>query len=197
MKSKNYIKNWSNPFESLSSEAKYWIGYIFADGHLTYRSRHYSISLFSKNEEILRKFQNFIGEKAHFYKRPTGICQVIYNSKPVTEWFIQTFNIPEKKALVLNPPIDIDWDILKGYFDGDGCIRMSLSKTKYKRYEAKFTTGSKIWAERIHNFLEMEGIDSYIKQKGNAFDVTILNKANLKMFYEKLYNNNFLIWKKS
>lgn len=190
MENKNYIKHWDNPFECLSPEAKYWIGYIFADGHLVYRPRHYSISLFSKNEEILRKFQDFIGEKARFYKRPTGICQVIYNSKPVTEWFMQTFNILEKKALVLNPSINIDWDILRGYFDGDGCIRMSLSKNKYKRYEAKFTTGSKIWAERIHDFLEKEGIDNYIKPKGTSFDVIILNKANLKMFYEKLYNNN-------
>ena len=27
----NYIKNKVNPFECMSSEAKYWIGYIFAD----------------------------------------------------------------------------------------------------------------------------------------------------------------------
>ena len=79
---------------------------------------------------------------------------------------------------------------IRGYFDGDGCIRMSLIKGKYKRYEAKFTTGSKIWAERIQTFLEIEGIDSKIKQKKNAFDVIILNKANLQLFYKKLYCNN-------
>jgi len=58
----------------MDAEAKYWIGYIFADGHLVFSKRAYSISLFSKDETIIRKFQNFIGEKAHFYKRPTGIC---------------------------------------------------------------------------------------------------------------------------
>ena len=190
MKNQGRIKNWDNPFMSMSPEAKYWIGYIFADGHLVFNNRNYSISLFSNNEDIMHKFQNFIGEKARFYKRSTGICQVIYNSKPVTEWFMKTFNIPERKALVLNPSINIDWDILRGYFDGDGCIRMSLIKGKYKRYEAKFTTGSKIWAERIQTFLEIEGIDSKIKQKKNAFDVIILNKANLQLFYKKLYCNN-------
>ena len=190
MKNQGRIKNWDNPFMDMSPEAKYWIGYIFADGHLVFNDRHYSISLFSKNEDIMHKFQNFIGKKARFYKRPTGISQVIYNSKPTTEWFMKTFNIPERKALVLNPSINIDWDILRGYFDGDGCIRMSLSKDKYKRYEAKFTTGSKIWAKRIQTFLEREGIDSKIKQKKNAFDVIILNKANLQLFYKKLYCNN-------
>lgn len=45
----NYIKNKENPFEKMDAEARYWIGYILADGHLVYNNRQYSISLFSKN----------------------------------------------------------------------------------------------------------------------------------------------------
>ena len=75
----NYIKNRENPFECMSTEAKYWIGYIFADGHLVYNNRAYSISLFSKDENIMLKFKNVIGDKAKMYKRPSGIYQVIYN----------------------------------------------------------------------------------------------------------------------
>ena len=99
----NYIKNKVNPFECMSPEAKYWIGYIFADGHLVFNeaTRAYQISLFSKDEAIMRRFQEFLGEKAKFYKRPTGICQVTYNSKPVTKWFMETFNIPQDKTLTL------------------------------------------------------------------------------------------------
>ena len=190
MNSDNYIKNWNNPFTELTPEAKYWIGYIFADGHLVFNNRQYSISLFSKDEAILKRFQSFIGEKAKFYKRPTGMCQVIYNSKPVTKWFMDTFNIPQKKALVLNPTIDIDWNILHGYFDGDGCIRMTLSKGKWPRYEAKLTTDSKVWADRISLFLENEGISTQIKQKGNAYDVNIYGKANIRILYEKMYASN-------
>lgn len=190
MESINYIKHWDNPFESMTPEAKYWIGYIFADGHIVFHDRYYSISLFSKDEAILRKFQEFIGEKARFYKRRTGICQVIYNSKPVTKWFVETFNIPEKKALTLNPTIEIDWDILHGYFDGDGCIRLTLSKGKWSRYEAKITTGSKVWADRVSEFLENEGISTYISQKGTAYDVNILGKFNVEALYNKMYASN-------
>ena len=184
-----YIKNTENPFSCMSSEAKYWIGYILADGHIVNNGRHYSISLFSKNEDILMKFKDFIGEKAKMYKRPTGIIQVVYHSKPTTQWFSETFNIPENKSLILNPTLEIDWDILHGYFDGDGCIRMTKSKGRWNRYEAKFTTGSEIWAERIKDFLEKEGISSYIKQKKNAYDVTILGKANIFYLYNKLYQS--------
>lgn len=76
------------------------------------------------------KFKNFIGEKARFYEQKTGIYIVRYNSKPVVEWFANTFNIPEKKALCLNPTIEINWDLLHGYFDGDGCIRMTKHSGK-------------------------------------------------------------------
>lgn len=183
----NYIKNKDNPFECMSSEAKYWIGYIFADGHLVNKNRTYSISLFSKDRDIMLKFRNFIGDKARMYIKPTGIVQVIYNSKPTTQWFSQTFNIPERKALTLNPSVEIDWDILHGYFDGDGCIRMSKSRGRWNRYEVKFTTGSRVWAERIQDFLRQEGIESTIKEKGSAFDVNISGKASLFYMYNRMY----------
>ena len=186
----NYIKNRENPFECMSSEAKYWLGYIFADGHLVYNSRQYSISLFSKDRNIMEKFKDFIGEKAHLYVRPTGIVQVIYNSKPVAEWFVNTIGISKKKALTLNPNIAIDWDILHGYFDGDGSIRKDLNKGKFLRYEMKFTTGSEIWKNRIVDFLNNEGVTTNVTKKGNAFDINIYNKVNLYYMYTHLYRNN-------
>ena len=187
----NYIKNRFNPFEKMDAESLYFIGYIFADGHLTNNKdrRAYSISLFSKDKDILLKFQNFIGEKAKFYKQ-NNIYQVRYCSKPVIQWFSETFNIPERKALVLNPNIEINWDLLHGYFDGDGCVRMTKLSGKWNRYEAKFTTGSKIWAERIYDFLNQEGITAKIKQKGNAYDVNILGKANVYLLYKNMYASN-------
>lgn len=182
MRRNNYIKNWDNPFECMSPEAKYWIGYIFADGHIVYDDRHYSISLFSKDLDIMEKFQEFLGEKARLYVRPTGIVQVIYNSKPVTEWFINKFNVSNRKALSLNPTIDLDWNIVHGYFDGDGCIRLTGT-----HYETKFTTGSKIWAERLQEFLKNYDIESAIKEKGKAFDVNIYKKSSVAILYTYLY----------
>ena len=181
----NYIKNRENPFECMSPEAKYWIGYLFADGHFVYDDRHYSISLFSKDEDILMKFKEFIGDKAKFYRRPTGICQVIYNSKPVTKWFIDTFNVSNRKALTLNPTIELDWDVVHGYFDGDGCIRL---QNPHK--EAKFTTGSLVWAQRLQEFLSKYEIESTIKQKENAYDVNIYKASSVALLFANMYASN-------
>lgn len=172
----------------MSPEAKYWLGYIFADGHIIYNEgQAYSVSLFSKDETIMLKFKDFIGEKGRLYKRPTGIVQVAYNSKPTVEWFMNTLNVPVRKALVLNPHVEIDWDVLHGYFDGDGSIRMTLHRGKWKRYEAKFTTGSQVWASRIIKFLEQEGIRTHLSQKGNAFDIVVSGKASLYYMYSRMY----------
>ena len=181
----NYIKNRENPFECMSPEAKYWIGYLFADGHFVYGDRHYSISLFSKDEDILMKFKEFIGDKAKFYRRPTGICQVIYNSKPVTKWFIDTFNVSNRKAFTLNPTIELDWDVVHGYFDGDGCIRL---QNPHK--EAKFTTGSLVWAQRLQEFLSKYEIESTIKQKESAYDVNIYKASSVALLFANMYASN-------
>ena len=181
----NYIKNRENPFECMSPEAKYWIGYLFADGHFVYEDRHYSISLFSKDEDILMKFKEFIGDKAKFYRRPTGICQVIYNSKPVTKWFIDTFNVSNRKAFTLNPTIELDWDVVHGYFDGDGCIRL---QNPHK--EAKFTTGSLVWAQRLQEFLSKYEIESTIKQKESAYDVNIYKASSVALLFANMYASN-------
>ena len=181
----NYIKNRENPFECMSPEAKYWIGYLFADGHFVYDDRHYSISLFSKDEDILMKFKEFIGDKARFYRRPTGICQVIYNSKPVTKWFIDTFNVSNRKAFTLNPTIELDWNIVHGYFDGDGCIRL-----QNPHREAKFITGSLVWAQRLQEFLAKYEIESTIKQKGTAYDVNIYKVSSVALLFANMYASN-------
>lgn len=193
MNIENYIKNRENPFECLSAEARYWIGYILADGHLVFneRRRAYSISLFSINEPIILKFKEFIGPRARLYKRPSGIYQVIYNSKPVTKWFMDTFGVPENKSLTLNPTIDLDWDIIHGYFDGDGSIRMTLYKNRWKRYEASICSGSKIWLERLSEFMKRFNIHTTISHNSeNAYNLHIRSKNNVYLLYKNMYANN-------
>lgn len=186
-KTKHYIKNTTNPFECMSAEARYWIGYILADGHLVFNElvRAYQISLFSKDEDIINKFKQFIGPKARIYKRPTGLYQVAYNSKPVTKWFMDTFQVPQNKSQTLNPNISLDWDIIHGYFDGDGSVRLTGT-----HYECKFTTGSKVWAERIQKFLQSNEIENVITKKGNAFDINIYKKSSVALLFIKMYASN-------
>lgn len=187
MEKNNKSKNEINPFLKMDAETMYWLGYIFADGNIAYneKQRQYSISLFSKDLDILYKFKKFLGPLSKMYVRNTGIGQVIYRSKSVTKWFINTFDVGPNKSLILDPNIELNWDLLHGYFDGDGCVRLT---DPHK--EAKFTTGSLVWAGRIREFLLKYNIENKIIKKGNAYDVNIYKKDSVKLLYQYMYQNN-------
>lgn len=79
------------------------------------------------------------------------------HSKSICNWLIEVCGIIPNKSLVVDPKLNITWDLLRGYFDGDGSIRLGGT-----RKESKFTTGSLIWAERISEFLLDNNIHNVI-----------------------------------
>ena len=106
------------------------------------------------------------------------------HNKVLCVWLVNVCNITPNKALNVNPTLPITWDLLRGYFDGDGSIRL-----KGYHGESKFTTSSKIWAERISKFLLDNNIYNVITIKGNAFDVNIYRKEDSKKLYENMYRD--------
>lgn len=174
-----------NPFLNISKEGLYWLGYIMADGTINYGKGNYTLVLYSKDKEILEKYNSFMGNqcKIHIWNKQ-GVYGARIHSKSICKYLIDTYNITPNKGLSLNPNIEISWDLLRGYFDGDGSIR--LQKT---RCEAKFTTGSGIWAKRISYFLLNNDIFNIITPKGNAFDVNIYRKSESEKLYQNLYKD--------
>ena len=186
-----------NYFDVLTLENVYYLGFLAADGTVRPHRNEIKVGLSSIDKDFLIEFKNNLKSEREIkdYITANGfeVSELLFSSQKIKEELSKYSIVPNKTELGIsfkNIPEKFRLAFIKGFFDGDGCIRMSLSKGKYKRYEAKFTTGSKIWAKRIQTFLEREGIDSKIKQKKNAFDVIILNKANLQLFYKKLYCNN-------
>lgn len=49
-----------------------------------------------------------MGPLSKMYVRNTGIGQVIYRSKSVTKWFINTFDVGPNKSLILDPNIELN-----------------------------------------------------------------------------------------
>lgn len=173
-----------NPFLNFSPEAMYWLGYIIADGTITINSRQHTLVLFSTHREILEKFNTFMNGFCKIHIWVNNVYGARIHNKVLCDWLNNTCGITPNKALTLNPTLPITWDLLRGYFDGDGSIRL-----RGYHGEAKFTTGSKIWAERISQFLFDNDIYNIISVKGNAYDVNIYRKEESKKLYKKMYEN--------
>lgn len=173
-----------NPFIRNTSDRDYWLGFILADGHIGKGS----IALFSNRKETSDQFNMFCFNQCKIYKThyiSKGNIGTIYRtiliSKRIQEWFSNYFNIPKDKRYTLNPNLNINWDIIRGYFDGDGNAHKSGGLT--------ITSGSKVWINRIKEFFEVEGIFSTIKEYKTYSKISIWRKNELKKAVNKLYKN--------
>lgn len=185
------IKKDLSKFYSIDSpETQYWLGYICADGNIEYNldKKMYKVSLFSKDEEVIEAFISYFGNDIvnRHVRKQNGIIEAYICSKELCEYLVHKLNIVPNKSLILDPNLEYTSHFIRGYFDGDGCIRKSYDVV---RYEAKFTSGSKKFLQNIEYCLKKEGIQcSIIKRSDcNAFDLHIYNKDNIYLLYRFLY----------
>lgn len=176
-----------NPFEQQSPERDYWLGYLFADGHI----QRGVIDLYSVDIEVIESYKNFVQGigtiTTENYTVNSGEIHTIYKyhiySVDISEWFMNEFNISSTKHHNLNPSIDINWDILRGYFDGDGSAHKVRGFT--------LNSSSEIWIKRIWNFIKEElDIEAKINQYLECYKLCIWSKEDLIKLIPKLYQNN-------
>ncbi len=176
-----------------SPETQYWLGFICADGCVVHSIREsgnhtYLLQLTSKDDEILNKYKNYFGDYININKG-TGSCKVAQvGSKELCEYFINELNITPRKSLTLDPKVEYSPDFIRGYFDGDGFI----SNNKYN-YRANFTSGSKIFLEKLQKVLEENNIHTrFVTHKhipNDYYTIEIERKNDLKTLYYFMYQN--------
>lgn len=176
-----------NPFEPKSPERDYWLGYLFADGHI----QRGVIDLYSVDLDVIEAYKNFVQGigtiTTENYTVTSGEIHTIYKyhiySVDISEWFMNEFNISSTKHHNLNPSIGINWDILRGYFDGDGSAHKVRGFT--------LNSSSEIWINRIWNFIKEElDIEAKINQYLECYKLCIWSKEDLTKLIPKLYQNN-------
>lgn len=171
-------------------ETQYWLGFICADGNVEYdtKNRNYKVSLFSKDREVVDNFANYFGNDiVNIYQRKqNGVFEACICCKELCIYLINTLNIIPNKSLVLNPNIVYTSHFIRGYFDGDGYIRKSYDTP---RYEAKITSGSNVFLQKIKEILQLNSITSSItkRKECNAYDLHIYNRINISSFFDFIY----------
>ena len=170
-----------NPFIVNESNSSYWLGYIAADGNVA--SKGNNITVVSKDINHLEKYRLFLSENLKMYKftnKQDSRLGVIYFGNPdVKQWLISK-GITPKKSISLKVDYElINWDFVRGVFDGDGTIGP----------QAKITSGSMLFIKQLQTFLATYDIYTYIKPKNrecSCYDLIILNRDKYK-FYFHLY----------
>lgn len=115
-------------FKNIRCRDTAWVaGFLIADGNI-YNNR-LSLSLHKQDEEVIDKILNLMSSKANknYYKEYVKVG--IYNktiSKDLEKWGV----IPRKSLITKYPEIGLinKRDFIRGYFDGDGCIKFNKSR---------------------------------------------------------------------
>jgi hypothetical protein len=161
MKKKKYNENY---FETIDSEDKaYFLGFIFADGCITNDVKKYryqlTIKLHNKDFSILERFIKSIdGEMGIWKNKKREMCEVFLSGKKIIN-DLQTLGVVQNKTfLVKYPQIDEKFErhFLRGYFDGDGCIRINTDKRDgSQRGDLKIVGGSLDMLNKINERMNL------------------------------------------
>lgn len=197
----NIWKRKLNIFTSITEEwQSYFLGLLFSDGNL-YKNQ-ITISLIEPDFYIVEAIcEKLFVEPPKFYRSIHTIINsdgnkiqcspqlsVSFSNVEFANILREKFNLQSNKSLTCmfptNIPIKFIHHFIRGYFDGDGCI-----KNNGKRRTISIL-GSKSFLDAIKYILLLEGIKNiHITQRGNIFSIYIYSSSDIDSFYNFIYND--------
>jgi len=178
-------------------EFAYLLGLIASDGHICYNKSNFAVTIELKAGKSEVKLINQIvaafGGKTYtrVYKNKTNELTTIkwyLNNKNLIT-FLRQVGFTDNKSLTLDISEwfkslneDQKWSFIRGEFDGDG----SIIKSRFS-----LISGSKPFAEMIHNFFIESGLNSLIYAVQNTYYTVIVNRRKDRVIlFDKIYKHN-------
>ena len=191
----NIWKRQLNVFTEITEEWQaYFLGLVFYDGNL-YQNR-ISISLVEEDFYIVKEIcKHLFVKEPHYYRtipkigdkrgRPQ-LCMSVSNVG-FSNILRERFGLLPKKSLTCpfprNIPIQHLNHFIRGYFDGDGCIKKCGREVSM--------LGSQEFLLAIGTILKLEGIQHFsIRPKGKIYTLGIYNSNAISLFRDFIYRNS-------
>jgi hypothetical protein len=187
-----------NPFLENSEFSNYFLGYLASDGNLVNRNKakpnSYAITLNTNLDpqilEIYRKWLNIPNKLRKVWNKKYSVWEysVGFSSKIVWEYLV-SIGITAQKSNTLKFNIPLNRDIIRGVFDGDGCVSYS-NKTKGRlNCGCKFSiaTNSIQFALQVReSLLHFKPTITY---NNGLYEINIYRKEENIKLYHYLYDN--------
>lgn len=169
----------------------YFLGLLATDGCIT--SNRVVLDFSESNKELLDYWNEFLGNKCNITKSIHKVYKVpqyriAFRNQEICD-YLGSFGIIPRKTYGLTLKY-IDWDVLRGIIDGDGCI---LSRNNGNTISIGITSGSKQFLEQISKFYLDNGIKSYLKESNRnlntTYDLYVHKTEDILKIYKNLYEN--------
>ena len=184
-------------FENIDTEEKaYWLGFLLADGNISYsgrynKGRHLRIALQNKDKNHLEKMKFSLKSNYNLKLDKNNCFWLCFNSLKLTKdlenlgWF--DFKKNGNTRILESVNITLRKHLIRGLIDGDGWIFDAK-----RRWILGFVDLHKSTVDWFHEYIQSIGFGKKTKVKkclkANAWKVAYSNKKVpdlLKHFYEK------------
>jgi hypothetical protein len=202
MKRKTYNEDF---FEKIDSEYKaYFLGFIFADGCLIDDSVSYrykmTLKLHNKDNHILEEFIRCVnGEMGVWFNKKKDMCEISLSGRKIVNDLKDKGVSPNKTFTIKYPNINekLERHFLRGYFDGDGCIRFNTDKRDgSKRGDLRIVGGSIEMMNKINermNFLFGTNINKLYGPKNKDYKfIGWAGMSDIEKIYHGFYDESSL-----
>lgn len=197
----NELKFDNTVFDLIDTEEKaYWLGFMYADGHVSSDGKTVELGLKGDDREHLEKFRTFLKNKnkvnmgkSRCNGKEFSRCRLTMTNKHFHNALVSKGCFPNKSLILTFPDKslfaseDLIIHFIRGYVDGDGCV--STSSSGYAIFEI---IGTKEFLEGVKQFFPNMFTHIFHKDKrrpnSNTYFISIAAEKSA-IFGELLYNN--------
>lgn len=181
-----------------SKEIAYLIGFICADGAIDNRS-HVELSVKKEDIEVITFLSSIINSSVNVdntYNKKSRRFPRVRTTRKIID--ILSFVKNRKKDDRILPIVsrNLNRSLIKGFFDGDGCITWGRRKDRNRIWQKVSFTSSLKMLTAVQNILikELE-IASTVRPKSgeNTFVLEFSNKNHVLKFLGWLYEDDFIV----
>lgn len=194
------LETWKN--QEGSRDFDYFIGILASDGCVT--GITIALEFAENNKEILDHYNSFLGgvcniNSKYCEKRNNTYYNIKYKNEDIVN-YLSNFGIVPRKSNILKLTY-INWDILRGIFDGDGSIIQD--KRCNCSFKFQITSGSIDFINQLAEFYKFNNIHYYIseefgKTNNSWFNIIVGKGEDIYTIYTNMYKDSsfFLTRKK-
>lgn len=193
-----------NPFKKNDEYSDYFLGLLLTDGSITKdknNSRNYGInlSLSEVDSYMVEIFRDWASPKQKItktYQRINGsyMHAVTITNSDAEEWLRRRGNF-YSKSLNCKIYIPLNWNILRGIFDGDGEF-FPINRTGIG---FMICSASRVFIDQIKMFLNKNGIEVYIDIKPSKhplYYIKVYKQQDIIKIGKMMYNNAHIFLKR-
>lgn len=172
---------------------EYFVGILATDGCISGNAVRLQLS--EDNKEILQYWKEFLGNTVKIgvslRKRRTYYSIQFKNANIVD--YIHSIGITERKTFSIRLSY-INWNVLRGIFDGDGCLVRDFRKDSSWKFS--ICSASLSFIEQINDFLIKNGTHPIIYKEKSYYTIHLGRLEDIFLVYSNIYKPNLYFLKR-